>query len=245
MAGIVPHAGWIYSGATAAKVFKCINEKSNPSTFIIFGAAHRGGRRNSVYARGSWITPFGEVGVDEKVASTILESSNYFVEDEHAHVGEHSIEVQLPIIKYFFPMAEIVPITMPPRKDSHIAGQEIFKSINKLNKEIIIIGTTDFTHYGDNYGFAPSGFGPSALDWMKNNDSRIINLILKIKSDQIVEEAATHQNACGSGAVAATISVVKEMGVNRGFLLEYTTSYDVKPNGCTFEMGVGYAGVIF
>ncbi|MEJ2009391.1 MAG: AmmeMemoRadiSam system protein B [Acidobacteriota bacterium] len=118
VAGIVPHAGWIFSGAVAAKVFKCVSASANPDTFVLLGAVHTWGPRgNSLYARGSWETPLGEVKIDEDVALQLLNLlGEDIAEDPSAHEGEHSIEVQIPFIKYLCPDAKIVPIAMPPGK---------------------------------------------------------------------------------------------------------------------------------
>jgi hypothetical protein len=246
VAGIVPHAGWIFSGAVAAKVFKCFREKRNPATFILLGAIHRWGvLKNSVDAHGSWATPLGNVDVDEQVALTLISSPDiHLVEDPRAHIDEHSLEVQLPYIKYFFPEAKIVPIAVVSDNKSALFGQKIGEIAAQIDKEIVVIGTTDLTHYGDAYGFAPHGYGLEALKWLKENDARMIDLALRMKAEEIVEEAAKHSNACGSGALAAAVSAARAMGVKKGLLVDYTTSFDVSREK-KFFMGVGYAGIVF
>jgi len=246
VAGIVPHAGWIYSGAVSSKVFKCIKEKNKPDTFILFGAIHTlGVERNSVYGSGSWATPFGNVEVDKDTADILLDAlDNQLIEDKKAHLREHSIEVQVPFIKYFFPEAKIVPISIIPDNKSALIGKEIGKIALQSKKEIVVIGTSDLTHYGDAYGFTPRGYGSNALKWLKENDARIIKLALEMKSEEIVREASNNYNACGSGAMAAAVSAAKEMGAKKGILIEHTTSYEVSREK-EFYMGVGYAGIIF
>src|SRR3972149_6706199 len=64
VAGIVPHAGWQYSGAVAAKVFESIRQKTPPATFVFYGAVHQWAGGIAVYARGSWSTPLGDIAVD-------------------------------------------------------------------------------------------------------------------------------------------------------------------------------------
>jgi MEMO1 family protein len=246
VAGIVPHAGWIFSGAVAAKVLKCISIKSSPDVFILLGAVHTWRPRgNSLYARGSWETPLGEVKIDEGVASQLLDLlGEDIAEDPAAHDGEHSIEVQLPFIKYLCPDAKIVPIAMPPHEDAHIAGKKIGEAVSGIRKKIAIVGTTDLTHYGDTYGFTPYGYGSEAKKWMRENDLRMIELALTMKSADIRKEAERNRNACGAGALAATVSAARAMGAAQGHLIEYTTSYDVMPEG-EFQMAVGYAGIVF
>jgi len=246
VAGIVPHAGWIFSGAVAAKVFKCLSTASAPDTFVMLGAVHTWRPRgNSLYARGSWETPLGEVKIDEEVAAQLLHLlSEDIIEDPLAHEGEHSIEVQLPFIKYLRPDAKIVPVAMPPHENSHMTGKKIGEALSVIGKRIVIVGTTDLTHYGDAYGFTPYGYGNEAKKLMVENDRRMIELALSLKSRDILKEAERNRNACGPGALAATVSAARAMGAKKGHLVEYTTSYDVMPEG-EFQMAVGYAGIVF
>ena len=106
------------------------------------------------------------------------------------------------------------------------------------------IASTDLTHYGDAYGFAPFGGGANAKKQMEESDARIIELALRMRFDEIRSEAQKRHNACGSGALAATVAAAKAMGAEKGYLLQYTTSHDVMPEG-EFEMAVGYAGILF
>lgn len=246
VAGIVPHAGWIFSGAVAAKVFKSISVKGHPDTFIILGAVHTWAPRgNSVYAHGSWDTPLGEVNIDEEVAEGLLALlSEDIVEDPAAHVGEHSIEVQLPFIKFLCPDAKIVPIAIPPHENAHMTGKKIGEAVSRIGKKIVIVGTTDLTHYGNAYGFTPYGYGDEAKRRMRENDLRMIELAVHMNSAEVGKEAERNRNACGPGALAATVSAAGAMGAGKGHLIEYTTSYDVMPEG-EFEMAVGYAGIVF
>jgi AmmeMemoRadiSam system protein B len=246
VAGVVPHAGWIFSGAVAAKVFKCISARTAADTFVLLGAVHtRRLHGNSLYARGSWETPLGEVKIDEEAAAQLLDLlPEDIVEDPSAHEGEHSIEVQLPFIKYLCPHAKIVPVAMPSRENSHIAGKKIGEALSAIGKRIVIVGTTDLTHYGDAYGFTPYGYGYEARKRMRENDFRMIELALTMKSADIRNEAEQNRNACGPGALAATVSAARAMGAKKGHLIEYTTSYDVMPEG-EFQMAVGYAGIVF
>ena len=132
--GIVPHAGWVFSGAVAAKVFKCISVKTDPDTFILLGAVHTWKPRgNSIYSRGSWSTPLGDVQIDEKVAEALLEVlGEDILEDPDAHEGEHSLEVQVPFIKYLCPEAKIVPIAIPPDENAHTTGRKIGEAVIRV-----------------------------------------------------------------------------------------------------------------
>jgi len=245
VAGLVPHAGWDYSGAVAARVFRAIKSCREPKAFVLLGTVHRGIRANALYSRGSWLTPFGEVLIDEELADRLLEhAGGAFEKNERAHDYEHSIEVQMPFLKHFFPNARAVPIAVLPGSSAPALGTIVGDVIQKNNIDAVVVGTTDLTHYGDAYMFAPSGHGPKAHEWMKHNDARIIKLAEAMKADDIVPEASKNMNACGAGAMAATVAAAQAMGCREGLTVEYTTSYDVMPEH-EFSMAVGYAGMVF
>ncbi|HOX27852.1 MAG TPA: AmmeMemoRadiSam system protein B [bacterium] len=245
VAGIAPHAGWVYSGATAGKVFSYFKEHSAPDTFVIFGASHRYvGSQAVMLDKGRWETPLGMVDIDEEFAGKLLGGSDGLVAGAAPHAGEHSIEVQVPFIKYLFPEARIVPIIVPAGPDAGILGASIGKIMNEVGN-VVALGSTDLTHYGFEYGFAPKGVGEEALKWVREvNDRRMIDLAANMRAGEIVEEARTYHNACGAGAVSATIAAAAACGAKKGYLVEYTTSHDVIPRGRP-SMFVGYAGMVF
>ncbi|MHC4624159.1 MAG: AmmeMemoRadiSam system protein B, partial [Planctomycetota bacterium] len=123
VAGIVPHAGWTFSGALAALVFSAIKKRHEQvDTFVIFGAAHGYlGRTPAVYDAGGWTTPLGKAAVDEELAQSIL-SSGTAVSDSGAHRSEHSIEVQVPFIQHLFAEAKILPVVVPPTDQAITLG---------------------------------------------------------------------------------------------------------------------------
>ncbi len=247
VAGIVPHAGWIFSGKTAGYVYSAF--KNNlPDTFIVFGAVHVGGVEKPVlYPEGSWDSSLGNIKIDNTVNSFIKEKlGNLIIEDDNLHKFEHSIEVQIPFIKHISPNAGLVAIMIPPSSDSHEIGRVIGEVVASKNISAVALGSSDFTHYGaNNFGFAPKGNGYEALKWVKEeNDRKLINKIISMKDNEIVAEAENKFSACGSGAIAATVGYAKSFGIKFGELLDYTTSFDVMPEGEPTDF-VGYAGIVF
>lgn len=245
VAGVVPHAGWMYSGAVAAQVFGAIHRKQRVKTFVLFGAIHRWAGRNAVYASGEWATPLGALHVDEELARDVLEATDgLLADDPQAHAGEHAIEVQLPFIKHWFPQARIVPVSVSPDSAAVEIGQHVGELLKRTQREVVVIGSTDLTHYGEPYAFLPAGVGDRARQWMGANDRRMIDLALHMDAAHIVSEARAHQNACGSGALAATVAAAAVLGAARGHLLDYRSSFDAAPEA-VFRMAVGYAGIVF
>ena len=248
--GIVPHAGWAFSGEAAAHTMAALAKAGPLETVVLFGTDHRGAASGGeVFDSGLWRTPLGEVPVDEGVAAAILSAGGggLLRANPRAHEGEHSLEVQLPFLQVLSPSVKVVPITVAP----HPAAAEIGRSVGEVLARRFpgarVVGSTDLTHHGGHFD-APGGHGPAGQKWTRANDRRMIDLIVAMKAQAIVAEAAENQNACGAGAIAATIAACQAMGAVRGLLLRYTNSYEVvharypdDPDDTT----VGYASIVF
>ena len=111
----------------------------------------------------------------------------------------------------------------------------------KANKRVVVLGSTDLTHYGPNYGFAPNGHGPEAVKWVKEvNDKKFIDQALKLDGPGMLKAAQADQSACSAGGAVAAVAAAKAQGAQKAALIDYYTSYDVMP-GDSF---VGYAGMV-
>ncbi len=245
---VVPHAGWVYSGRVAAQVWARVAAAGPPETVVILGAVHRSysPAGAAVWADGGWETPVGMVPIDEELAKDMIQAlGSQLVDNPSAHVAEHSIEVQLPMVRLLLPEASIVPVAVPPEEESCALGVAMGKFLAACGKPVTVVSSTDLTHYGPGYGLAPAGVGERAEAWMKANDRRFLDLMEQMASDRIIEEARMHHNACGAGAVAAAMGAARELGATHGTVTEYTTSHRESPESRVFSMAVGYAGVLF
>jgi hypothetical protein len=165
-------------------------------------------------------------------------------EDSNAHQTEHSIEVQLPMIKYFWPETKIIPILVKPTLDCLELGYAIGTLLRKSKEDVIGIASTDLSHYGLMYGSVSHGIGAKGLKWMTQNDQRMINHFINCNSKKVLMEAQKNSNACGAGAVTALLAMMQKLGKDTGHLIDYTTSHGLNPPG-KFTCGVGYAGVVY
>ncbi|MGO8704451.1 MAG: AmmeMemoRadiSam system protein B [Candidatus Brocadiia bacterium] len=243
--GVVPHAGWMYSGRTAAKVFATL-AAAKPEAYVLLGAVHQWhGRKGGIFPSGSWLTPLGELPVDADLASAILEAAHgSILSSAAAHDMEHSIEVQLPFIQALSPGAQIVPIAVPPVPEAAGMGEAVAAAVGKVSKRVMVVASTDLTHYGMDYGTPDHGPLSKAMGWMHANDRRVISLAESLKAEEIVAEAREHFNACGPGALAAATAAARAMGATAGRVLEYTTSAEVL-NELDADRAVGYVGMVF
>ena len=240
--GIVPHAGWYYSGAIACNIIHALKAGTPPDVFILFGMHLHPRSPNYIMIDGAWETPFGELLIESDVAHNLAQKFPFQVETATSHTKDNTIELQLPFIKYLFPDAKIVPVGAPPKLSSLEIGEAVVEVCADLGAAAKIVGSTDLTHYGFNYGFIPEGTGTTAVNWVRDqNDRRVIDAMLTMDAPGIIEEALANQNACCSGAVAAAIAAGKALGATSAVEVAYATSYDKSP-GDSF---VGYVGILF
>ncbi|MEE8553905.1 MAG: AmmeMemoRadiSam system protein B, partial [Desulfobacterales bacterium] len=240
--GIVPHAGWYFSGSIACNVINCLKDEKPTDVFAIFGMHLHAGSPSFIMTEGACETPFGEIEIEKGIAGELTKKFNFQIETAENFTHDNTIELQLPFIKYFFEDAKIVPIGVPPAKDALEIGKAVADISNKLGLRIKVIGSTDLTHYGSNYGFITKGTGPAAVDWVRNeNDRRVIDAMLAMDSHAVISEALTNQNACCGGAAAAAIAAAKKLGAENAESVAYATSYDKSPG----DSLVGYVGIVF
>jgi len=246
--GILPHAGWVFSGGVAARTLKALAAAGDVETLVLFGADHTGAvRRGEVYDGGAWNTPLGDVEVDGKLAAAILAAGDCLRSNAGAHDLEHSIEVQVPLIQVLLPEAGIVPVAVPPTAIAVDIGRAVGKVIGAGFPRARVVGSTDLTHHGGHFG-SPGGRGLTGVNWAVANDRRMIEIIESMDAEKVIAEAEMRHNACGAGAIAATIAACMEMGASRAVVLEYTNSHEVMqksyPGGGDYTT-VGYASVVF
>ncbi|MBE9483037.1 MAG: AmmeMemoRadiSam system protein B [Chloroflexi bacterium] len=226
---VSPHAGYIYSGRVAGAIVSKIKFKD---TFIIMGPNHTGlGKPCSIMTEGAWKTPLGEVEIDSELGKSILANSSYLQEDYAAHQYEHSIEVQIPFLQYFKPDIKLVPIILAYSSGAVYKeiGREIAKAIKELNKEVVIIASSDMTHY-------------EPQESAQRKDMQAIEAILDLNEDELLRRIDELDiSMCGYAPTVSLISAAKELGATSAELVKYQTSGDTTGD---YSAVVGYAGII-
>jgi AmmeMemoRadiSam system protein B len=239
--GIVPHAGWYFSGSIACNVIHNLSKGKRPDVIAIFGM-HLHPNSNRYLMKSDAInTPFGPLSIAEELAHRLSLSYKFNLETVKRFTPDNTIELQLPFIKYFFPEVQILPMGVPPHLDSLKIGKSAVNIADELGLNLMVIGSTDLTHYGTNYGFVHKGKGREALKWvMEENDRKVIEHMLNFDGKGVIKEGLSHQNACCSGAVAAAIAAAEALGADTATKLAYATSYDKSPQ----DNFVGYVGIV-
>ncbi|MGE4357045.1 MAG: AmmeMemoRadiSam system protein B [Candidatus Omnitrophota bacterium] len=226
---ISPHAGYMYSGSIAGKVFAQIEI---PEKIILIGPNHSGmGTSFSIMPKGKWLTPLGEVKIDEEIADTILKKSKYFKEDYLAHLYEHSLEVQLPFIQYVRDNFTFVPLIVQEASldEYQEMGKELADILIPWQKKILVIASSDMTHYEPH-------------EETKNKDKLAIDAILSLNETLLYNRIKQYKiTMCGYAPCIIMLSMVKSWNAKHAELIGYQTSGDVTGD---YASVVGYAGIV-
>jgi AmmeMemoRadiSam system protein B len=214
---ISPHAGYQYSGKTAAFA---INSLKSAKTFIILGPNHNVlGKPFAIMSNGQWETPLGLIDIDKELAKKICECE--VVEEDHlAHIQEHSIEVQIPFLQHLFTDFKFVPISITNLsysqsflKQCEKLGKHIAKIIK--GKEVRIIASSDFSHY------LPANVA-------KEKDEKAIEKIKALDPSGFFKTLEKiDASVCGYGPIAVLLYVAKALGLEKVEVINHTNSGDV------------------
>ncbi|MCM8773507.1 MAG: AmmeMemoRadiSam system protein B [Candidatus Omnitrophica bacterium] len=226
---ILPHAGYFYSGKVAVTTVSRVLPKKR---IIILGPNHTGlGENFSLFARGKWRSPFKEINIDEEITTSLLKSNSYIKEDYLAHLHEHSIEVQLPILQYFFGDFTLVPIvcSIAPVEIYREIAEQIYKVVRDIIDDILLVASSDMSHYEED--LVARRKDRSAMDSILNLDES--ELVTKVNKENI--------SMCGIAPVAILLAYCKYVKANKAEVVLYQTSGDSSGD---YSAVVGYLGVI-
>ena len=240
---VVPHAGYIYSGAIAAHSYNKIKKSGFADTFIILGPNHTGiGSAVSTMTKGKWETPLGQIKINKEISKKI--KKDIIDDDENAHSYEHSIEVQIPFLQYISNKEEFdfVPISMSMQDNetSKEIGEIIANVIKNSNNNVIIIASSDFSHVGFNYQSMPPE-GMQVDEYAEKQDTLAIEKILNLDPQGLINTVYEKNiTMCGYGPIASMLYASKILGAKKAELLKYGTSYEVHPGSSC----VGYGSIV-
>lgn len=194
--GIVPHAGYIFSGYEAVHFFEIIKNSRQYDTIIIVNPNHTGyGEFISVDDHDAWHTPLGSSNIDLEFAAALE-----FPLDKAAQMFEHSAEVMLPFLQYFLDYEfKILPITIKNQnfKNSKALANKIYEIKKLQNKEILVIASSDFSHYVD----AELGY---------SLDQIAVDEILKFNSEDLEEKVKKNKlSICGYAPIMTLLEYAK------------------------------------
>lgn len=229
---LMPHVGYMYSGPVAAHAYYHLSRERVPETVILVGPNHTGlGLAVSVFPKGIWRTPLGDVEVDEEVVKFVSAFSGIAAPDTKAHIYEHSLEVQLPFLQFVLSdRFKIVPITVMAQVPS--ISRALAEAVMRVREEVgidaVVVATSDLNHYE-----------PHEVALRK--DPLVLEEFLKPDPEGVFRAVEEHGvSACGPAAMAMLAHMAKIVGT-RPRILSHATSGDVTGEK---EWVVGYASAM-
>jgi MEMO1 family protein len=217
--GIVsPHAGYVYSAPVAAYAYKLLIGKKYDIVVVISPSHQEYFQGSSVYNGDAYETPLGRVPVNKEIAAKLTEKSNSIFLSDKGHrvnggrMGEHSLEVQIPLLQTVLKDFTIVPIVMGDQKEEYC--EELGKTLASVlkDKKALIVASSDLSHY-HTYEEAKKIDAYSVKYFEEGDEKNILKC-----------------EACGAGPISAMLIATKNNGTNQFKILKYSTSGDI-PGG--------------
>jgi AmmeMemoRadiSam system protein B len=212
---ISPHAGYVYSGSTAAMGYKLLEGKSF-DTVVIVSPSHREYFHGiSVFSGSAYRTPLGEIAVDKELRSAIVEERGSIMASVAGHREEHAIEVQLPFLQRVLSHFKILPIVMGDQRRElcdHL-GERLAAVLK--GRKVLLVASTDLSHY---YPYEVA----------RKLDSIILDRVGQFDEESLLEDLETKRaEACGGGPMVAVLRAAKKLGADKVEVLRYCNSGDV------------------
>jgi AmmeMemoRadiSam system protein B/AmmeMemoRadiSam system protein A len=245
LAVIVPHAGYIYSGAVAGYSFRVMQEAGCAHHVIaVIGDTHtgNGSAEIAIWAEGAFETPLATISVDETVAQALVAAdgaASAGIEfDRQAFANEHPVENQLPFIQAVCPGARIVPVVIrqPSLQNAHVLADALVAALG--DRPALIVASTDLSHY-------------HPFDEAREMDAVALQAIASMDPQAVADSpqrcaemglgGGDPLTMCSPGAVMTALIAAQQMGADRATVLHYANSGDV-PIGERDQV-VGYGAI--
>ncbi len=228
LACVSPHAGYIYSGDVAGRLFGHLDV---PRRVVVMGPNHTGmGADVSVAPHDQWQTPLGPQPVDRELAEELMTRDPEAIGDANAHWREHSVEVQLPFLRRRRPDVSVLPIALKhlSLERCYRLGETLAALADELAEPLGIVASSDMTHYRPD-------------DVARDLDHQAISALLA-RSPEDLYETVHRVGISMCGVIPATVALVAAnlLGAVGAHLVAYSTSGDTSGD---YSSVVGYAGV--
>jgi AmmeMemoRadiSam system protein B/AmmeMemoRadiSam system protein A len=223
LAIIAPHAGYMFSGSTAAYSYESARRQA-PKRIFLFGPSHHVALHGVALPQAvSFETPLGNLQVDKETVADLKSYPLFGIQPE-IHRVEHSLEMQLPYIREAFGDVQIIPLVIGQLRDESEIRliAEILKGY--VRKDDLIVVSSDFTHYGPRYDYEP--FESDVRANIEKLDKEAFEYLSQADVQGWLEfEARTHDTICGFYPCAVLCAMLPQDASAQ--LLKYSTSRDI------------------
>ena len=212
---IAPHAGYVYSGYTAAVAYKLLKEQSYDAVIIV-GPSHREYFDGvSICAGDAFETPLGNIAIDHELRDRLVKEWAGISVTETGHMAEHSIEVQLPFLQRILGSFSFVPVVMGDQRREHCDRLAVAISKSCAGRNVLLIASSDLSHYHP-YKTAVE------LDRLVREKIELYD------EDGLMKQLEANEvEACGGGPIVTVMKASRQLGANSSHILHYCNSGDV------------------
>ncbi len=212
---VVPHAGYMYSGYTAARAFALL-QGLKIGTIVLVGPSHREYFDGiSVFPGAAYQTPLGTVVVDEEMRTEMLQKFSVVQCSIQGHRGEHSLEVQLPFIQHVAHESKILPIIMGDQRRNYCTQLAEVLAETVRGKNALLVASSDLSHY---YPYEVA----------QGIDAVALSSLRQLNEEQLMHDLETERaEACGGGPIVTVLSAAKIIGADKCSILHSCNSGDI------------------
>jgi len=240
---VVPHAGYVFSGPTAALAFAMLPAEGIRRV-ILLGPSHHmsfGGGALPAVGVDAFETPLGRIPLDLDAIHS-LRGHRHFSGPAEAHDSEHSLEVELPFLQVIAPKAKLIPIAVGASTDLETCVQMAETLSELLDDGTFIIASSDFTHHGRRYGWSPYD-GPDLADTLLRVGQQTADRAAAMDPRGFLKQIeVSGDTVCGVRPVGVLTALLAHAFTGTGKVLEVTTSGHVSGN---FDLSVTYAAIAY
>ncbi|MGD9253653.1 MAG: AmmeMemoRadiSam system protein B [Holophagae bacterium] len=240
---VVPHAGYVFSGAVAGTAFAALDGDAVHRVVLLGPSHHRGFRGAALPDPSvtSFATPLGDVPLDVQVLER-LRGLEGFGGPPAAHDPEHSLEVELPFLQVAAPKAKIVPVLLGNGTDLELAGKLARTLSSIVDENTIVVVSSDFTHHGENYGWTPFS-GPDLPDQLLRLGRETAALLAAPEPVGFAHQVeVSGDTVCGAKPSMVLAELLRHAFAGSGEVEQVTTSGHVSGR---WDLSVTYASIIY
>lgn len=227
---IAPHAGYVFSGQVAAYAYKLLEKQRFESVIVLAPSHHARFTGVSVYDRGGFRTPLGEVPLDYALIEALEKRDGRIRFVREAHVKEHALEIQLPFLQVLMPGFKLVPLVMG--EQDYSSSQWLAEAIADCvrGKSVLVVASSDLSHY-------------RTYEEAKQLDQILMDKVNAFDPRGMYEKLSQGQcEACGGGPMLAAMLIARSQGATSSRVLHYANSGDVSNDR---NRVVGYLAAAF
>jgi MEMO1 family protein len=211
---VSPHAGLRYSGPVAAHAYARLRGRRD-LTVVLVGPSHRAAFDGvSVWARGVFATPLGEIPIDEEVGAALLRAGTVAVDAPGPHRDEHSLEMQLPFLQHLVPGLRLVPLLMGSQSRAEVDALAEVLVAGLRGRDALLVASSDLSHYH-----------PARV--ANELDAKVVGDVERLDPGALMDRLESfHGHACGGGPMVAVMKAARARGADRATVLRYADSGD-------------------